>query len=371
MKRQSVLHTALSFARKKKYNKTVSVLIPEILNYQKSWPFFYTLSLASLHTGDIGGARVYAKTAYEISPSETKILLLLAVLNIKRSDTSRAVNFFLRVLDTDPQNRTAAHGLAVLKKYGGSDALGAWVESGKIKRLYPPFPVPASDRRRVFAAAAAIVLVAAAAGFAVWKSGVYRLLGDKQPQRNGFAESALEEREKQKLVETGGVSSYILTEKEIRDVYEKVRDYFNKRRDDAARREINRLLLSNASEAIKNKARILAAYLEQSSFNTLRDTFSYAEVAADPPLYNGCAVLWKGMAANIAIGEGGLSFDLLVGYDTKKKMEGRVFVHFVNLQTISDERPLEVLGSIVPAATADGFTIKGIAIHQKLFAGQE
>ena len=49
-------------------------------------------------------------------------------------------------------------------------------------------------------------------------------------------------------------------------------------------------------------------------------------------------------------------------------MEGRVFVHFANVQNISDERPLEVLGSIVPAETAGGFTIEGIAIHQKLFA---
>ncbi|MDR2490124.1 MAG: tetratricopeptide repeat protein [Spirochaetaceae bacterium] len=370
MKRQSTLHTALYFARKKKYNKTVSVLIPEILNYQNSWPFCYVLSLASLYTGDIGSARVYAKTAYEINPSETKVLLLLAVLNIKRSDTSRAVNFFLRVLDTDPKNRTAAKGLAVLKKYGGSDELGAWVESGKIKRLYPPFPAQAGGRRRAVAAAA-IAIVVAAAGFAVWKSGVYRVWGDKQPQRSGFAETALAADEQQKLVETGGVSRYILTEKEIIAVYEQARDYFNKHRDDAARREINRLLLSNASEGIKNKARLLAAYLEQSGFDTLRDRFSYAEVAADPPLYSGCAVLWNGMAANITIGEGGLSFELLVGYDTRKTLDGRVSVHFAKAQKISDERPLEVLGNIVPAESANGFTIEGIAIHQPPFPAQK
>jgi hypothetical protein len=153
-----------------------------------------------------------------------------------------------------------------------------------------------------------------------------------------------------------------MSEREVFAAYDMARALFNEHRDDAARREINRILLSNAAGGIKNKARVLAGYLEPGGFATLKDRYTYSEVAADPPLYDGCTVLWKGMAVNIAAAAASTRFELLVGYDTRRNVEGIAAVFFDSAQNVSAERPLEVLARV--AASDTDFTLDGMAIHQ-------
>jgi hypothetical protein len=150
------------------------------------------------------------------------------------------------------------------------------------------------------------------------------------------------------------------------DIYEEGRRLFIEGRDDAAKRAFNRLLESNASEAIKNKARILISYAEIPGFDTLRDRFTYAEVIRDPALYRDCHVIWRGMATNLKTPEDGTGFDFLVGYDTRSTLEGIVPVAFDFSVSVNLERPLEVLGRIVPVSTPKGEDIRleGVALHQ-------
>jgi hypothetical protein len=64
--------------------------------------------------------------------------------------------------------------------------------------------------------------------------------------------------------------------------------------------------------------------------------------------------------------DAGFSFDLLVGYDTRKVLEGIVPVNFDFSETVDPERPLEVLGRIVPisASGGEGVRLEGVALHQ-------
>jgi hypothetical protein len=169
-------------------------------------------------------------------------------------------------------------------------------------------------------------------------------------------------------VEVGGLYQYALTQKQVLETYEKAFSLFSAYRDGAARIELNRLLESNASEGIKNKCRLLISNMEVPGFDTFkqRDNLNYADVMKEPALYRDVHVIWRGTAANVESLPDRTSFYLLVGYDTKKIMEGIVRVEFEGALALNPEKPLEVLGRIVPISSANGLDIRleGVAIHQ-------
>ena len=72
------------------------------------------------------------------------------------------------------------------------------------------------------------------------------------------------------------------------------------------------------------------------------------------------------MAANLELGESGTAFNLLVGYDTRKTLEGIVAVTLDFAVLVNTEQPLEILGRVVPVAAPGGMDLRlqGVAVHQ-------
>jgi hypothetical protein len=246
--------------------------------------------------------------------------------------------------------------MKIIRQYAGTEDLSAWVARGNLAKLYPPVPRTGLPVKPVFLIIAGIAVATAA--------GIY--LGVKNlpvSQRGGMTASSLEKAELDNPVEMGGVYRYVLSGDEVIALYNKARELFNARRDEAAKRDLNRILESNAATPVKNKARLLKGYTEAPGFDTLKDRFTYAEVASDPLLYRDCHVLWRGSAANVRTGANMVSFDLLVGYDTRTVMEGAVSVELEFPSEINPVETLEVLGRVVPLA-ADKFKLIGTGIHQ-------
>jgi len=158
-------------------------------------------------------------------------------------------------------------------------------------------------------------------------------------------------------------ASSTLKPDEVLSGYKKAREYFNSYRDESAKRELNRILESNASAAVKNKANLLKSFTVTPGFETLKDRFTYGEVASDPLLYRDCHVLWRGSAANVRTVSGKVLFEFLVGYDTRTIMEGAVTVELEFAADIYPAETLEVLGRVVPVS-GDNFKLIGTGIHQ-------
>ena len=90
--------------------------------------------------------------------------------------------------------------------------------------------------------------------------------------------------------------------------------------------------------------------------------FTYADVNAFPRLYNDVAIVWKGLPANIDSSAGGTSFDLLVGYHDKRKLDGIVAVRAPFELRLPPDRPVEVLAKV--KAIAEGFILECVAVHE-------
>jgi tetratricopeptide (TPR) repeat protein len=361
---ESVLKKAAGIARRGKPENAAQLLESEIYNYRDSFMFYYLLGLCYLYAGNYGNAHDYLMSARRIKTRDTNLILALAALYLRRGDSRRAVSFYLEAQEIEPKNRIAKKALAVLRKYAGTDDLIAWAVSGKIRKLYPPFPYKSKRKAFIIPVVLAGAALVSTAGYFAAKN--YPGAEAERPKREGWSESVLQKTETEKPAETSGSWTIILTEKQILETYEKGRRLFNEHRDNAAQLEINRILESNANSAIKNKARILSNFLETPGFDTFnqKDNYDYADIIREPLIYQNCFVIWRGMAANIAQEQAGTSFDFLVGYDTRNKLEGIVRVTLPFATEINGEQPLEVLGKIAASGTPDIIRLDGVAIHQ-------
>ncbi|MDR1388484.1 MAG: tetratricopeptide repeat protein [Treponema sp.] len=361
MPNDPLLQRALALARKGKYESAVKTLEGEVFRYQESHPYYYLLGTSCLYAGDFGGAFTYFNRARTIKMRNPETLLGMALLFLRRGDTDRALDLYLDVQDIDPKNAIVKRALKLLHRYsGGEEDFSAWLEHTRLDNLYPPLP---SLPFRVRIKAVHLIIIFAAASALGIVIGVRSV---PKAARPGMESSVMEAAELEFPLDMQGSFRYVLTRGQVIDEYREARDYFNDYHDEKARRILNRLLESNASAAVKNKARLLESYLETPGFDNLKDFFTFSEVSGDPVLYRNCFVLWRGTAANVQNQASKTVFDLLVGYDTRKIMEGAVTIEIdfpdgpIEINTAV---PIEVLGSVVPL-NGGTFMIRAAGIHQ-------
>jgi hypothetical protein len=370
MKLDPTLTKATRLLRRGKYGDVITLLQPEVVGYHDSFNYYYILGSACLRAGDLGGAFTYFKRARDIKMREPQVLLGMAVYYLQRGDTERAVDIYLEVLDMVPRSRIAKKALLVLRKYSGTEALQDWIDSGQSSRLFPPLPKLPLTADRLLVPLGALILALLIGGVLI-KAGVI-FPGRDSSERNGLPGITLEQEDREMPVQTGGSYRYILTRTQVLEIYENARKLFAEHRDEPAKAGLNRLIESNASDPVKNKARLLISYMDVPGFDTFtavykkEDNFSYRTVKQDPVLYRDCYVIWQGMAANVDLEDNSTSFDFLINYDTYRTLEGIVRVKLDFAVSVDLERPLQVLGRIVPIAVPGGEDIRleGIALNQ-------
>jgi Flp pilus assembly protein TadD, contains TPR repeats len=341
-----------------RYAELVTLLEPQVPVYRESSRFYYLLGCSCLRSGDPGGALTYLKRAEQLSPESSELMLALAALSVRRLESEKAIDYYLRILEEKPGDRRARRGLAMLRKEGGPEGLSSLVESGRIERLYPKAP---SLPRFIVPVGAVAILALAAWLLLPLGASLAESLSRPRVARPEVAAVSLASGDRASPVLSGGSFRYILTEKEALEGFERAKDYFQQYRDNAALVEINRLLGSNASPGVKEKAKSLRLFVGKPDFRTVRDAPSFAQAQADPGLYEGCVVVWKGMAANVRKEGGATRFDFLAGYQDKKVLEGLAPASISDVDVPMD-RGLELLATIKSQGSA--FSLACAAIHE-------
>jgi tetratricopeptide (TPR) repeat protein len=366
--RADLLTKASRLLRQRKYGETIRLLEPNVLLYRDSFKYHYILAMACLYSGDFGGAFTYFKRAREIKMRDASILLGFAVLYMRRRETDRAIDLYLEVQDIDANNKIAKKALKIIRKYSGTDYLSDWIDSGKFSSLYPPLPKVPFNPVNIIVPFVCVAVVS----FLVYVALIsIKMINPpfKPPfqvnsSRNGWTATSLDQDDRVRTVETGGSYRYILTSSQVLRMYEEARKFFTTYNDEKAKVLLNHIIESNASESVKTKAGLLISYMDVPGFDTLKDRISYREVMEDPVLYRDCYVIWRGMATNLVVEQNSTSFDFLVGYDTRTKLEGLVAATFGFSVAVNLEKPLEILGRIAPSENGDNVRLEGAAIHQ-------
>ncbi len=348
------LGEARKLFRARKFPDVIRILEPEVFRYRESFDYFFLLGFSCLQTGDLGGAFSYISRARQLNKDDVNALLGLAAIHLRRHETEEAVKRWLEVLELEPQNRIARRGMDVVRKGLTPEKLQEFIDSGRIKTLYPALP-PRGVSPVIPIVVLSVLIVAAAVVLGI------RMAAPRVPERPGV--SAVEiPTNLPSLTDTGTDFTYKLSERQVRDTFQKARSYLLAYRDNMAGVEINRILLSNAALPVKERARLLKGFITQPSFLTLKDSFPYATVSAEPGLYDGCSVSWRGKIANLKVGKDAITFDLLVGYEQEKELQGIVPVTLPFAADLQNGGGIEVLGQIGVAGSKISLT--GISIHK-------
>ena len=285
---RGTLERAHSLLQRRKFSHVISLLEsgenPEI--YRESFDYFITAGIACLYLGDTGSAGAYFQRARRIRLTDSTLLCAQAVLFLRRGDTARAIEYYVDVLDAEPDNKIALSAMEFIRTRGTYDEVNRAIDSGEIEKSY------------------------------------------------------------------GLVKKYST-------------DY----KENAARVEINRLLLSNADESTKANLRILLTHFGEHTFDSLSDTddnIAYRDVAKEPDLYLGCIVSWSGRVSNGMSEGNSYRCDLLVGYEKMERVEGFVPLFFEEAPypAIDVERAVTVLGKI--EVENGKILLKGRAIYQPI-----
>jgi tetratricopeptide (TPR) repeat protein len=365
MKIDPLLNKAASLAKRKDYDGAIKILKAEEDRYYGSFKYYYLYGVICLHAGSYVDALSNFNMARKIRITDPSIMLGFAVLYLKRLDTVQALNYYLEVQERDPKNKIAKRALFVIRKYSSPEVLSDWMTPERLSRLFPPIPSPLINTRNIITGTL-ILCVSAVIVYGILVSVNMLPNPVKKPDGRLTTEFFLTGEERSDPVETGGVYRYILTRDQATTLYDRGLSLFTDYRDEAAKISLNRILESNASESIKNKARLLFLYMEPPGFHNFRrsDNVSITEVRDEPYLYRDVYVIWYGMATNVEITDDFTRFDFLVGYDIERPLEGLVSVVFDIPVAVNTGRPLEVLGKITLDNSPHGFRLNGSAIHQ-------
>ena len=353
---KSVLLRARQLYRRRKFSQVIRLLESQIFRYRNNPEFYALLGSACLHMGDFGGAESYLRRAEQLKEEDLTTQLGLAAIAFKRGQTEVAIKSWLKVIDLDPGNKKARKALIALRKDANWEGEVVSSEAVNIKKLLPA--VPLSPWTWI----APLLLLGLIAVLAAGYVFLLPRIAPRKAPRPGVEQIELSLDQSLTARGSADQSAYTLNEKQVAEIFESIKEHLLEYRDNLAIREINRLLGSNASVYVKEKARLMKTFVQDPDFSTVRDPFDYLEVRSDPGLYADCYVVWRGKAANVRITESEIAFDLLVGYEEETELLGLVPVSLDFGAKIENGDGIEVLGKVV--VEGEQIRLKGISLHR-------
>lgn len=322
--------------------KVIHFLEPKVPLFLEDPHYYALLGRAYLNNTSFGDADTFLNRGLQADPSNMNVRLTLAVNHLKRKDPASAVRTWLEILEEDPSQKQARRGLATLKRISSQEQQDRFVEKFDTNRFLPAISSPWPSRILIILLVVLISLLAVyfRDSFTTLAGSLQRTPKDSRPG----VELLVPERGSD-LTDGATDAIYLMSETEITRTLKKALRYFQAYEDNSARRELNRILLSNASETIRSQAVIILDGLGAASIDTIETDFSYGDVVDDPLLYEGCYVLWKGKTANVSVDSDVIRFDYLVGFDKGTVLEGNMPVE-VPFLTVMEPLPLELLARV-------------------------
>lgn len=331
--------------------------------YEENFEYYLALGIACLYIGDIGASSSYFQTARKIKLTDTRLLLGQAAIFLRRGDTARALQYYLEILENEPQNKVAKSAMEFIRIHGDYDTICRWADTGRLKQFYPPLGANPEKIRFI-----SVGIVACFAG-CIFAFSLLKSQKKFTELRQDLTKLELSDYEKSEATEkdlTTQSFKYVFSAKEITKKYQNALNNFQNHKDNAAQIEVNYILNSNATLSIKKKASILMTYFEIPDFDSVRDVPSFSEVMQNELLYMDCWVDWGGKISNVMRYENGaFSCDFLIGDESLSRYEGSVKVFFESEPIIDANKYTKILAKI---SNQDGkIILKGRSVYQSVY----
>ena len=93
--------------KRRKFGFAIRLLESYIANYKGSFEYYLALGTSCLYIGDEGDAAKYYQLAREIHINSSELLLGQAALLLRHGNTVKALQYYMDILDIDPNNEQA------------------------------------------------------------------------------------------------------------------------------------------------------------------------------------------------------------------------------------------------------------------------
>ena len=357
-----VLSLARREMNRRNFSQAIKILESGADIYDENSDYYILLGTACLYADDVGTAYAYFQKARKICLTNVTMLLGQAAIFLRRGDTEKALNYYIEVLENDPSNQTAKDAMEFIRIHGDYTTICRWVDTGRIKQFYPKLGKN-PDKILISVIGFLFCIAGCFLAFKFIGAGEKVVTGPRMDL--SFIQLSQNEKLTAQETDLGAVSvHYILSGKEITESYNKALKYFQTNDDNRAQIEINRLLNSNASFSIKQKANVLMTYLSVPGFDTLSYSPDFKTVETDPELYIDCYVIWSGRVSDVIETSESYEARFLVGYDTMKNLDGIINVKFSSKISLESDKPVKILGKLLKE---DGSLIlSGRAVYQSV-----
>ena len=345
MAQESLLRQAWILYKQGRFSSALESLEPQVFQFREDPVFFRLMGLCCLRLGDWKGGETYLQRSRQLDdPPHRDTLLGLMAVAARRKDYTEAVKLGLGVLDQNPDDRTAKKGLARLRTALAAPEGAPGLDKDTLNQWLPPFRKHNPALRRWVVRILVGLAILVGLGLGTW-GGLALVGGLPQPREQRPGPGSLPSGAAD-AIQPGASIALTLTPSEVNQGWDRARQAFQEYHDSRARYEINRLLLSNASSLVKEKARSLIPYLHAPDFSRPDDTSAYPDVKASPLLYEGCTVRWTGVISSLLSGDKAITFDLLLGYQDGQVVQGIVPVKLGFAALLKNSQVVEVLGRV-------------------------
>ena len=140
--------------------------------------------------------------------------------------------------------------------------------------------------------------------------------------------------------------TYSYNEKEIKDLFEKIKDDILDNKPVDAQININKLKLSNASISVKSKMDILQSFIDKPDYARFKNKISLDDVKKEISLFDNIYILWTGTVKNHKLSKEEIRFDLVVGNEEKGIIEGVIPVILKKEKILKNNEIVAVFGKI-------------------------
>lgn len=342
----------------RRFSELTSLLEPEVFSFRDNPEYYKLLGMACLHRQDFGGADTYLQRCVQLQgPKDPEILMALGCLSARRRQAPKALGYWLQALELKKNYHLAKQALQQARGLAADSDWSEWTQSPAFFKLFPGPRLPWS---------AWLLGAAALSGILVFLLGSIAFAANLVSVANQPLEAEIE---RLSLPALGPVSlpegqfSIVYGDAEIRRIFRKAQELYQERRYNEGRFELNRLLISNADDGVKQRAKLLDSFFVAPDFSTWQGPdFAFEEVRREPLRFQGVYVRWRGRVANLRIEAEQMQFDLLVGYQDGRIVEGVVPVRLGFASLFENSQSLEVLAEV--RVEDIGWRLEGRAVYR-------
>ncbi|AJA90627.1 hypothetical protein OY14_00655 [Borreliella chilensis] len=355
MEPNKIINKSIYYYNSKKYSQAIKLLEKEIFFYKNYYLYHYVLGMSYLRIGNLGNAQTYLKKAYTLNPSESNIKQAIAILLASQGKEEKAVQIWLKMIEENQEVDRSELSLEIIRKNPIKGPVFL-----KNSRLYEKlFPIIKTIPDRNPTKLIIIIIIIIGGIVFISMLAIYFVFYEQKNTRFANLKTEINKNlnnisayiddikinNKEKIKNEEGQFILILTSEEIKNSFEKIKNYLKTGKDNFARVEINKILNSNASESIKLKAKNLASFISRPDFISFNEYLDLKDIKKDPSIYSNVYVKWEGIVNNIEKKDNIIHFDFYVGYN-KNILSGIIPTKTTFDIDIDFKDTVEILGQI-------------------------